>query len=224
MALSTALIVEDHQNANDWLQQNLKARDFEVVKHAYYCDDALLAIKNAIAEGQPFDLLVTDLSFVEDPHRKQRIENGADLIVAARMLQPELKVLVFSAETQPVIIDGLFQNMHINGFILKGRRDTEHLNEALDMLNKRMRYIPAEFKQMVRSRNAHDFTDFDIAIISRIAEGKKQKEITAYLHEQGFKASSLSSIEKRLNTIREALGFTNNAQLIAYCKDYKVIY
>ena len=131
MTLSTALIVEDHQNSNDWLQQSLKARNFEVVRNAYYCDDALLAIKNAIAEGHPFDLLVTDLSFLEDPHRKQSIENGTDLIAAARILQPELKVIVFSAETQPVIIDGLFRNMNINGFILKGRRDTEHLNEAL---------------------------------------------------------------------------------------------
>ncbi len=34
---------------------------------------------------------------------------------------------------------------------------------------------------------------------------------------------SLSTIEKRLNQIKESLGFIKNEQLIAYCKDRKII-
>jgi DNA-binding NarL/FixJ family response regulator len=218
----TALIAEDQQNSNNGVQQTLKELGIKSVKHAYYCDDALLMLKWGIQHGQSFDLLVTDLSFVEDG-REQKLKNGAALIAAAREQQPALKVLVFSAEQQPAVITNLFQQFNINGYVCKGRRDTEQLKEAVESISKNKRYVPLELQQIIRAKNAHDFSDYDIMIISQIAKGTLQKQIPLYLQQQGVKASSLSSIEKRLNQIREALGFNNNEQLIAYCKDYKVI-
>jgi hypothetical protein len=37
------------------------------------------------------------------------------------------------------------------------------------------------------------------------------------------KPNGLSSIEKRLKTIRETLDLHSNEQLIAYCKDHRII-
>jgi two-component system capsular synthesis response regulator RcsB len=43
------------------------------------------------------------------------------------------------------------------------------------------------------------------------------------LQENQIKPSGLSSLEKRLNHIREVLNFSNNEQLIAYCKDMGIV-
>ncbi|WP_394331143.1 response regulator [Arcticibacter svalbardensis] len=190
--------------------------------YVYYCDDALLRLKVGIQEHKPFELLIADLSFEEDT-REQKINTGAALIEAAKRLQPDLRVLVFSAESNPAVIRGLFEKLGINGYVRKGRTDAVDLRKAIETIYKNKKYIPYEFQQAIRTKNAHDFTLYDTMIVSQLAQGTLQKDIPTYLEQQGARASSLSSVEKRLNQIKEALGFTKNEQLVAYCKDYKII-
>ena len=218
----SVLIAEDHQSANISVQHSLKDLEIADVSYAYYCDDALLRLKRGIQDGQPFDLLITDLSFEEDG-REQKINGGPALIAAARNLQSELKILVFSAEPNPAVVSGLFQQLAINGYVRKGRRDSIELKEAIENIYKGKKYVPAEFQQSIRARNAHDFSTYDILIISQLAKGTLQKDIPVYLQQNGVRASSLSSVEKRLNQIKEVLGFTKNEQLVAYCKDKRII-
>jgi two-component system capsular synthesis response regulator RcsB len=214
-----ALIAEDHQSANQWIQQTLKGLGTVAVKYAYSCDAALIQVRNALADGAPFDLLITDLSF----DGNDQVSTGRELIEAARALQPGLIILVFSAEQQPAAVSSLFQQLGINGYVKKGRDDAEQLEQAIGQLAAGKKYIPAEFRQEVRTRNAHDFSDFDILVISQLANGTSQKAMPDALKKANMQPTSLSSIEKRLNHIREALGFTKNEQLVAYCKDHKII-
>jgi two-component system capsular synthesis response regulator RcsB len=216
------LIAEDHQRLNQSVQQTTKELGITDPQYAYHCDDALLRLQHGIREGKPFELLITDLSFDEDGGR-QKINNGAGLIEAAKRLQPELKVLVFSAESNPVVVDGLFKRLAINGYVRKSRTDASDLKDAIEVISNNKRYVPIEFQQVVRNKNTFDFTEYDIIILSQLAEGTMQKNIPDYLKKVGMRASSQSSVEKRLNQIRSALGFTKNEQLIAYCKDYNVI-
>jgi two-component system capsular synthesis response regulator RcsB len=130
---------------------------------------------------------------------------------------------VFSAEQQPAAVSSLFRQLGINGYVKKGRDDAEQLEQAIGQLAAGKRYIPAEFRQEVRTRNAHDFSDFDILVIAQLANGTSQKAMPDALKKANMQPTSLSSIEKRLNHIREALGFTKNEQLVAYCKDHKII-
>jgi two-component system capsular synthesis response regulator RcsB len=216
------LIAEDHQRLNQSVQQTTKELGIPDPQYAYHCDDALLRLQHGIREGKPFELLITDLSFDKDG-REQKINDGASLIAAAKSLQPDLKVLVFSAESNPAVVDGLFKRFAINGYVRKGRTDAADLKDAIEMIAKNKRYIPIEFQQVVRNKNTYDFSEYDIMILSQLVQGTMQKNIPAYLQQQGMRASSQSSVEKRLNQIRGALGFTKNEQLIAYCKDYNVI-
>jgi two-component system capsular synthesis response regulator RcsB len=216
------LIAEDHQRLNQSVQQTTKELGIVDPKYAYYCDDALLRLRHGIQEGKPFELLITDLSFDEDG-RQQKISDGTGLIEAAKRLQPELKILVFSAESNPAVVDGLFKRLAINGYVRKGRTDASDLKDAIEAISKNKRYVPVEFRQAIRNTNTFDFTEYDIMILSQLAQGTLQKNIPDYLQQQGMRASSQSSVEKRLNQIRSALGFTKNEQLIAYCKDYRVI-
>jgi len=218
----SVLIAEDHQSTKVAVEQTLKDLGITGSQYAYYCDDAILRVIHCLKEEQPFELLITDLSFADDG-REQKIESGTGLIESVRNVQPDLKILVFSGETNPAVVSSLFQKLDINGYVRKGRRDALDLRDAIETIYKGKKYIPTEYVQAVRQQNAYDFTDYDIMIVSQLAKGTYQKEIPAYLQQQKVKASSLSSVEKRLNQIKEALGFTKNEQLIAYCKDYKII-
>ncbi len=215
------LIAEDHSCVNDWVLQTLTKLGASRIQRAHHCDDAFNLLKIALGESLPFELLVTDLSF--RARREQHLADGAELIAAARELQPDLKVLVFSGEEEPTVVTTLVERFGINGYILKGSRDEEDMTAAIDAIAHQKLFVSQEFRQAVRAKNAHDFTDYDIIVISELANGTYQKNIPYVLEEKGFKNSSLRSVEKRLGQIRDAYGLTKNEQLIAYCKDHWII-
>lgn len=215
------LIAEDHSSVNEWVWQLLARRGSDHIKRAHFCDDALNLIKIALAEDRPVDLLVTDLSF--RAREGQRLKDGAELINAARNLQPGLKVLVFSAEEQPSVVRTLVERFAIDGYVLKGSRDEEDMTAALDAVVHGKLFVSQELRQAVRAKNAHDFSDYDIVIIKELVKGTYQRNIPYVLEQAGFKNFKLRTVEKRLGQIRDALGFTKNEQLIAYCKDHWII-
>lgn len=212
------LIAEDHEVANISVQRTLDDLGVEEAKYVYYCDDALVWISKALQDNDAYDLLITDLSFEED-HHKQRITSGIDLIQAVKVIQPTIKILVFSGENRPAIIDKLFNKYGIDAYVRKARRDAQHLNDALHALSKGKTYTSPDIKIGLKEHNTFEFSAIDIQIVKFLSQGIKQKEIPDYLKQKNIKPSGLSSIEKRLNTMREVLAFTKNEQLVAYCKD-----
>jgi two-component system capsular synthesis response regulator RcsB len=216
------LITEDHESTSISVQKTLADLGIHTTEYTYYCDDALMHIKKSLDEAQPFDLLITDLSFEED-HRKQKIASGLELITAVRAVLPSLKVLVFSAENKAAIIDSLFKETGINAYVRKARHDAKDLKLAVQAISENKTYLSADLKEIVKQKNAYEFSDFDVTIISLLSSGMLQKDIPVYLQKNNIKPSGLSSVEKRLNLMKEALGFSKNEQLVAYCKDFGII-
>jgi DNA-binding NarL/FixJ family response regulator len=216
------LIAEDHESANISVQKTLEEMGIGDADYVYYCDDALVGIQRAVAAGAPYDLLITDLYFEAD-HRPQKIESGAQLIYAVREIQPDLRVLVFSAEGKIPAIEALYTAANIDGYVRKGRHDAKELKLAIGQIAGRERYFPRFYTQATRQENVHDFTPYDIKIISLMAQGMRQKDIPVYLQKKQIKPAGLSSIEKRLGYIREVLNFSSNEQLVAYCKDMGIV-
>ncbi|WP_217606898.1 response regulator [Chitinophaga sp. GbtcB8] len=220
--ITKVLIAEDHESANISLQKTLEDLAIVDTAHAYYCDDALNKVSIALKAGSSFDLLITDLYFEPDA-REQTLSGGMELITAARKIQPGLKILVFSAESRPAIIDQLYSQLDIDGFVRKARNDARELKEAISEITRHRRYFPRHIMQLIEKRNVYAFSEFDIRIITLLAQGMLQKDIPAHLQQNGIKPSGLSSIEKRLNQMKDALGFSKNEQLVAYCKDLGAI-
>lgn len=220
--IKKVLIAEDHQSSNLSVQKTLADLGINQSTYTYYCDDAFLQAKNALATNKPFDLLITDLSFEED-ERTQELNSGAELIKAIKILQPNIKVLVFSSESKMAVIDLLFKDLQINGYVRKARRDVDELKNALLAIQKNKNYISQALRQTIKENNTYEFSDYDVALITLLAKGALQKDIPNYLEQLNLKPAGLSSIEKRLNLIKESLGFTKNEQLIAFCKDMGVI-
>ncbi|RAJ83151.1 DNA-binding NarL/FixJ family response regulator [Chitinophaga dinghuensis] len=220
--INKVLVVEDHESVNVSLQRTLTELGIVEVDHAYYCDEAHRKVNVALQRGQSYDLLITDLSF-DDDGSEQKITDGESLIPAVRNVQPDLKIIVFSAKNNPAVIKKLIEKHAIDGYVLKGRNDAKELLTAITEVSRNQLYFPRSFQQMMKQNNAFDFTDFDLAIIRLLAEGVPQKDIPAHLQKNNFRPSSLSSVEKRLNKMREELNCTKNEQLIASCKDIGIL-
>ena len=218
----SVLIAEDHEMTSISVRKTLEDLNLTRTEYTYYCDDALMHIKKNVQGEAPFDLLITDLSFEED-HRKQEIPGGIELIEAVKKIAPNIKVLVFSTEKKPALIDDLFKKYGINGFVRKARHDAKDLKLAIHALAKGNTYLSPDLKQSVKQKNTFEFTSYDITIISLLSQGTLQKNIPAYLLENDIKPSGLSSVEKRLNMMKEVLEFSKNEQLVAYCKDFGII-
>jgi two-component system capsular synthesis response regulator RcsB len=216
-----ALIAEDHQSSNISVRVTLEELGVPQ-DYVYYCDDALSRIENSKFQGLFYDLLITDLSFEEDS-RVQKIKNGVELIAAAKKVLPALKILVFSVESKPAEIEKLFNNENVDGFVRKARNDTREIKSAIYNLDQGLRYFPRQLLQLIRQKNTHEFTEFDITIITLLARGMQQKHIPDYLKQNNIRPSGLSSIEKRLNHIKDVLEFTKNEQIVAFCKDMGII-
>lgn len=216
--IDKVIIAEDHEFANLSVQKTLDDLKVKQYDYAYYCDDALAKIKLALQKGEPYDLLITDLSF-EDDGTAQHINDGVELIRAVRAVQPGILILILSGQHRPTDIHHLFENNEVDAYVRKARHDVQELKSAMHALSKRQRYYPRSLAQQIKRSNTYEFTDFDITIIRLLNQGYQQNEIPAYLKAQNIKPSSLSSIEKRLNQIRDELGFTNNQQLMVFCSN-----
>jgi two-component system, NarL family, captular synthesis response regulator RcsB len=218
----SVLIAEDHESASISVRKTLADLGVAHADYVYYCDQALQRIRKNAQSHQPIELLITDLYFEED-HNQQEINGGVQLIKTAKQAQPNLKVLVFSAEPKAAVIDMLFNQLGINGYVRKARHDAQELKLAIENIFRNRQHFPAHLRQAVKQKNAYQFTDFDITIISLLSNGMLQKDIPEYLQRNNIKPSGLSSLEKRLNHIKETLEFSKNEQLVAFCKDMGII-
>ena len=220
--IDKVIIAEDQESANLSVQKTVEEMRITQVDHVFYCDDALSRIQTAKQKGKPYDLLITDLYFEADGV-SQKIGGGFDLIQLVRTIQPEIMILIFSAENRPATIDMLFKNYEIDAYVRKARHDARELKTAIETLSKGQRYYPKSLGQLVKQSNAYEFTEFDVNILRLLSQGYQQNEIPGYLKQHRIRPSSLSTIEKRLNQIRDELGFSKNEQLVLFCKESGIL-
>lgn len=216
------IIAEDYQSTNLSIQKALSDLQIHQTQYASYCDDAYQKIRQAMDAQQPYEVLITDLSFDEDEN-KQHLQSGFDLIKAVKRLGLNTKIIVFSAEKKDGIINNLFHEYGIDAFVHKGRNDMHELKVAIEKVYLGEKYISAETRNSFQKMNSYEFTNYDINLIQLLSEGVLQKDLPTIFQERNLKPNSLSSIEKRLNIIRNSLHLSNNEQLISFCKDLGII-
>lgn len=216
------LIAEDHEMGSYSVQKTLEDLNIPTVDYVYYCDDAISKVQKSIRENAPYDLLITDLSFEED-HREQEIKTGQELIQEIRELQPSIKVIVFSGEHKTGVIENLFSEYQINGYVRKARNDSKELKKSIASVYINENYLSFDLKQEMKKFNNYEFSTYDITLVSLLSKGILQKNIPTQLEERNIRPSSLSSIEKRLNSLKEDLEVNSNEQLVAFCKDIGII-
>jgi len=208
------IVAEDFQDTQSGIVDMLK-NELEIpqIQEELYCDHAFNRLKVAHAQGEPFELLITDLSFKKD-HVEQKLRSGQDLIRAAREIQPDLKIIVNSMEDNPTLINSLFKELNINAYVCKGRQGLSELVKAIQEVNHNRTFVSPQINLNVLD-NVIELDEFDIMILQDLAEGYTKKEISERLKEKGITPNSESTIDKRISKLFDEFEVKNATQLLA---------
>ncbi|MCG9791171.1 response regulator [Flavobacterium algicola] len=217
------IVAEDFDSINLGITQALQDLNIVHYEHSKYCDDALLKIRKAINDNEPYDLLISDLSFKKD-HREVKIEKGDQLIEQVRLLVPDLKIIAYSVEDKSYRIRSLFENSKINAFVLKGRNSIEELKKAITILSSSdQNFISPEMSHVLREQDVYEIDDIDILIMKRLSEGTPQDGIGTEFKALGITPSSKSTLEKRISKLKDFFKANNTTHLVSIAKDMGVI-
>ncbi|MFH6999321.1 response regulator [Flavobacterium sp. FlaQc-57] len=217
------LVAEDLDSISIAVIQVLEDLKVPIIHHVKYCDDGLLKIKKALLDNEPYDLLITDLSFKTD-HRKVNLNSGEDLIEAINEFQPKLKKIVFSIEDKSFRIKSLFNDLGINAYVSKGRNSINELRKAIEgTFRNEEKILSSDLSFSFNDKALIEIESYDISILKLLAQGYILENIS-----NEFKASSItpngtSSIEKRINKLKIYFKANNNVHLIAIAKDFGLV-
>ncbi|MEC8831375.1 MAG: DNA-binding response regulator, partial [Bacteroidota bacterium] len=163
------LIAEDFQDTNQGIADTLRDKLYiTAIQEELYCDKAYNRVKFALTQGEPFDLLITDLFFKED-HVERKYTSGLELIQAARGIQPNLKVIINSMEDNPSKINALFKEEGINAYVCKGRNGLMELVKAVQEVYHNRTFVSPEIDLNV-SNNVFELEEFDLMILQSLAD------------------------------------------------------
>lgn len=217
------LIAEDLDSISITVEQALKELSITEIHHAKYCDDAFLQIKKALHDNEPYDLLISDLSFKID-HRENKLTCGDELIEAVKKIQPDIKTIVFSIEDKSYRIKSLFNNLGINAYISKGRNSIPELKNAVESIFKtEEKNISPELTSALNDKSLHEIEAYDISLLKLLSNGCILDEISVTFKNTGIIPNGSSSIEKRINKLKIYFKANNNVHLIAIAKDLGLI-
>jgi DNA-binding NarL/FixJ family response regulator len=212
------LVVEDIDSINIGLTSTLSASFDFAIDHSKYCDNAFLKLKKALADRAPYDLLITDLSFKGAPG-KATISSGDELLRQARALQPTLFTIIYSVEDRPHKLREYLEELDVNGYVLKGRDSSLQMIEAIKTIGQNGTYLSPELSLALKQVPSLEIDDYDLMLLRELGNGFSQHEISARLAKEGITPSSLSSIEKRINRLKDYFMARNIPHLIAQAKD-----
>lgn len=216
------LVAEDMDSINLAVSGLLEELGIEKVEHAQYCDEAWLLAKKAILEGEPFDLLICDLSFRDD-HRTEKIRSGKELISILRQEDPNLKILVNSIEDHPQTVRTLWDSGNINGYVCKDRNGMRDLQSAILAVQEGKIYNSNRIENLLKDNQMLSLGDWEMELLKAIANGYTQEDIQEDFRNRNISPSSKSSIEKRLKELREEFGANTTPHLVGILKDLNLI-
>ena len=216
------LIAEDMEDINKGVHTLLTELEVSEIQQVQYCDDAYLKIKRAALDNEPFDLIISDLSFKAD-HRSQKYPSGEALVEKIKTEYPNLKVIVYSVEDRLQPVRNLFNKHQIQAYVCKTRSGLKNLTKAIHASYVNNTFLSPEVSNALSSNNDLEIDDYDISLLDKLSNGLSQEEISALYKEQHISPASLSSIEKRLNKLRIQFNANNAIHLVAIVKDLGLI-
>ena len=217
------LLAEDLDTINIAVIQALQELEIFEIQHAKYCDDALLKIKKANHDDQPFELLISDLSFKTD-HRINQLNSGEELIAAVKKAQPNIKIITYSIEDKSYRIKSLFDDLGINGYIIKGRNSLPELKKAIQSIYNKPELLISPFSAISTNDTIlFEIESYDIQLLKKLSQGLILDEIALHFKAANTIPYGSSSIEKRVNKLKTYFKANNNVHLIAIAKDLGLV-
>ncbi len=216
------LLADDLISVNSGVESLLRTLKIPEITNVQYCDDAYLKILNAHQRQQDYELVITDLSFEPD-FRVQKIISGEQLIIKLKRDFPALKIIAYTVEDKPGLVDNLVNKHNLDAYVSKGRNGLQELKQAIDNVYEGEKYISPQIQALLRGTAQKNITNNDIILLQLLSKGMSQSQISQHLRSKGVHPSSLSSIEKQLGRLRDYFGAKNAIQMVAMAKDLGLI-
>ncbi len=217
------LIVDDVDLNDIAVMQVLNELDIPNVEYTKYCDDAVLKIRKAIQDQQPYELLISDLSFKSD-YKSAKLNSGEELIEAVKVFDPSIKVIAFSIEDKSYRIKSLFNNLDVDGFVIKGRYSIEELKTAIKKVYLgKEKFLSAELSYILQDRTTSEIDNYDIQLLKCLSVGVPQETMEAKFKELDITPNSKSTIEKRINKLKIYFKANNTVHLVSIAKDLGIV-
>ncbi|WP_374173801.1 response regulator [Flavobacterium tructae] len=217
------LVAEDLDSISIAVIQALEELNVPVIDHVKYCDDGLNKVKKAIMDNEPYDLLITDLSFKKD-HRKTILNGGEELIEAVNEVQPKIKKIVFSIEDKSYRIKSLFYDLGISAYVSKGRNSIVELKKAIQgTFRNEEKILSSDLSFSFNEKSLFEIESYDISILKLLSQGYILDNISNEFKATSITPNGTSSIEKRINKLKIYFKANNNVHLIAIAKDFGLI-
>ncbi len=216
------LVADDLDCINQGVVTVLNALQIENVVQVAYCDDAFLKIEKAVLDGNPIELLITDLSFVAD-HRKQKYPSGEVLITALKQKHPQLKIIAYSVEDKLQKVRTVMLESKADAYVCKGRHGLKQLEQAIQEVYNGKQYLSPQIINALNKKVSVEISDYDIKILKLLAQGYSQREIGEDFLTNNISPSSISSIEKKISKLCDHFKAKNTNQLVAIVKDLGLI-
>jgi len=216
------LVVDDVDIINIGTMSMLKSLAITHIDHAIYCDEAYLKLKTAAKGNNPYDLLISDLSFVPD-HRKANITSGQELIHKVRKELPEVKIIAFTVEDDVQTIKSLWSSGIVDGYVCKGRSGSSDLLNAINSSYTKQRFISSHLETTLKKPNTVIISPYDEKLLTLLANGKTQDQIREQFIAEKISPSSKSAIEKRLKDLKVNFNAQTTIHLITILRDFGLI-
>lgn len=217
------LIVEDIDSITIGITSLLEKNFNAEIHNSKYCDEAFLKIKRSIKEKSPFDLLITDLSFKKDPKKNGSLNTGEMLIKRLTEEGIEIKTIIYSVEDQPFMLHSLLSEKQVHGYVIKGRESSNELIDAINNVYNDEIYISAHLSGLLKQKHLFEIDQYDIEILKLLSEGLTQEDISRLFKKKAYPSPSTSSIEKKINKLKNMLKAQTSIHLISIAKDMRII-
>lgn len=204
------VLIEDHHIMRRGLGSLLTSeRDIKITAEAGSGEEALALINQ---DNLP-DLVVIDIALP-----------GMDGIETTRQIRqryPQIKVLILSMYNNPFLVNQAFR-AGAHGYVLK-QSMVEELFEAIDKVMKGDNFISANipYSMEITLGGKQDFgaelTVRESEILNLLVHGLTPKEIANQL------TISIYTVYTHINTIKQKLGLTKNADLIRYAIENEMV-
>lgn len=220
---SKILVADDIDLNNIATEKAVNELNISSAEYVKYCDDALLRLKKAEMENDPFQLLITDLSFKAD-HRDAKITSGEQLISEVKKTFPTIKIIAFSIDDRSHKIKKLLHDYGIEGYVVKHRNTSSELKKAIEIVwLGEEKYISPSVAHVLQDKSTSEIDDYDIQLLTQLSLGIPQENMEAKFKELNITPNSKSTIEKRIAKLKDCFQANNTIHLIAIAKDMGLV-
>jgi len=174
--------VDDHEGIlagyNYMFENRDQNRDELLFLKAHDCESAYNTIKNNA--HNPFDIALIDYSI--PAYAEMHLHTGQDIALLIRTMMPNCKIVMLTMHREVSTISSVLLTVNPEGFINKSDCNVEDLANAFaKVLSGEMYYSKTISTYTNRPDKNITLEDIDISIITLLAKGIKNKNLSRYI-------------------------------------------